>query len=378
LDGRIDPVAKRSPSNLEDFPTYEANLREEAKWKWAEDRERYRDVKPFPDKRCPEILDFCPDCGSSEWKRVVYGSLTEEGVEAARRGEFVRGGCVMGDARRYCTACFNWWPTKPDMSEPGGTPEAIQRHIAESRADYARLSALADLPPDPEEPRIERAWARIDGSVRFLARFGNHTDLVTKSVEYARLGGAPVYSTWLSWCSYDEHSKLSALAEVAALRFERTHQPERHNLYNNWDIVQAHWRERDRNWDEESYRRERIKEDRKKLSDLLKLARSAPEKLPKVVAVRSFERERKFLVRFAWGVAWVQRYRFSLEPPHYYCYIRAPFQWRGRPAQRRRIPSLQKILPVPPRCSWNFPSSPGTSGRACSDAQGAHCCRQLD
>jgi hypothetical protein len=207
------------------------------------------------------------------------------------------------------------------MSRPGGTPEAIQRHIAETRADYARLSGLADLAPDPEEPRIERAWTRIDGSVRFLVRFGNHTDIVTKSVEYARLGGAPVYSTWIPWCSYDEHSKLSTLAKVAALRFERTHQPERHNLYNNWDIVQAHWRERDRNWDEESYRRESIKEDRKKLSELLKLARSAPEKLPKVVSVRSFEREKKFLVRFAWGVVWVERYRFSLiEPLHYYCY----------------------------------------------------------
>ncbi len=305
------------PVTWEDFPTYEANLREEAKRKWAEDRERFRDIRLFPDEHFPAISDSCPDCGSSEWKRVVYGSLTEEGVEAAKRGEFVRGGCVMGDARRYCTACFNEWPTKPDVSKPRTTAEAIE----ESRIKYARLSVRAELAPDPEEPVVERAWARIDGSVRFLVRFGNDRMSVTKHVEYCRLGGTPWYAVWhLSWASHEEYSKISALAEVAAVRFERKHEPETHNLYNNWEIVQAHRRERDRDWDEESYRRECIKEDRKKLSELLKLARSAPEKLPKVVNVRSFERETRFLVRFAWGVVWVQRYRFPLiEPPHYYC-----------------------------------------------------------
>jgi hypothetical protein len=118
------------PVTWEDFPTYEANLREEAKRNSAEDRERDRGVTLFSDSRFPAISDSCPDCGSSEWKRIVYGSLTAEGVEAAKRGEFVRGGCVMGDASRYCTACFNRWPTKPGMNRPGGTPEAIQRHIA--------------------------------------------------------------------------------------------------------------------------------------------------------------------------------------------------------------------------------------------------------
>ena len=306
------------PVPWEDFPAYEANLREEAKRQWAEDRERHRGVSLFSGERFPKISDSCPDCGSSEWKPIVYGSLTEEGVEAARRGEFVRGGSIMGDASRYCTACFNDWPTKPDMSLPRSSPEAI----AESRVKYAMVSSRAELPVDPEEPVVERAWARIDGSVRFLVRFGNRTQIVTKSVRYARLGGAPTYSTGsLSWVSHEDYSKISDLAKVAALRFERTHQPDRHNLYNNWDIVQAHRRERDRNWDEESYRRERITEDRKKLSELLKLARSAPEQLPKVVNVHSLEREKKFLVRFAWGVVWVQRYRSPLSgPPSYYCY----------------------------------------------------------
>lgn len=142
----------------------------------------------------------------------------------------------------------------------------------------------AELAPDPEEPVVERAWARIDGSVRFLVRFGNDRMSVTKHVEYCRLGGAPWYAVWhLSWASHEEYSKVSALAEVAAVRFERKHEPETYNLYNNWDIVQAHRREGNQSWDEESYQRERIKEDRKKLSDRLKLARSAPEKLPKVL-----------------------------------------------------------------------------------------------
>ncbi len=345
------------PVPWEDFPTYEANLREEAKRKLGEDREVYRGVKLFPDERFPKISDSCPDCGSSEWKRIVYGSLTEEGVEAAKRGEFVRGGCVMGDASRYCTACFNRWPTKPDMSRPGGTPEAIQRHIEESRAEYARLSALAELPPHPEEPRVERAWARIDGSVRFLVRFGNCTDIVAKDLQYARLGGAPTYSAWpLFWCSYDERARLSTLAEVAALRFERTYQRERHNLYNNWDIVQAHRRERDQNWEKESYRRESIKEDRKKLSELLKLARSAPEKLPKVVSVRSFEREKKFLVRFAWGVVWVERHRFSLiEPLHYYCYSGSLSVERS-PCAKAEDPELAEDLACAAAMLAEFPT----------------------
>ena len=345
------------PVTWEDFPTYEANRREEAKRKWAEDREHDRSVALFPDRRFPAISDLCPDCGSAEWKRIVYGSLTEEGVEAAKSGEFVRGGCVMGDASRYCTACFNRWPTKPDMSRPGGAPEAIQRHIAASRAEYARLSALAELPPHPEEPRVERAWARIDGSVQFLVRFGNSTDIVTKDVQYARLRGAPTYSAWpLSWCSYDERARLSTLAEVAALRFERTYQPERHTLYNNWDIVQAHRRERDQNWDEESYRRESIKEDRKKLSELLKLARSAPEKLPKVVSVRSFEREKRFLVRFAWGVVWVQQYRFSpIEPPHYNCYS-GTLSLETPPCAKAEDPELAEDLACAAAMLAEFPT----------------------
>jgi hypothetical protein len=68
--------------------------------------------------------------------------------------------------------------------------------------------------------------------------FGEHKGGVTKSLKYARLGGAANYETpWFSWLPYAERDKTSTLAKVAALRFERTHEPERHNLYNDWDKV---------------------------------------------------------------------------------------------------------------------------------------------
>ena len=108
------------------------------------------------------------------------------------------------------------------------------------------------------------------------------------------------------------------LAAVAALRFERTHEPERHNLYNDWDKVQAHEREFDRDSGNESFRREWTAEKRKKLSELLKLARTIPERLPSVIGVRSFEIYKNFLVRFPWGVVAVESRRLSLlEPVEY-------------------------------------------------------------
>jgi hypothetical protein len=49
------------------------------------------------------------------------------------------------------------------------------------------------MPVDPEGPRVERAWARIDGSVEFLLSFGEIKARINKTVEYARMGGAPEY-----------------------------------------------------------------------------------------------------------------------------------------------------------------------------------------
>jgi hypothetical protein len=144
------------PVTWQDFPAYEATVREEAKRQLAEDRVRKRSTPVFSDGRFPKISDSCPDCGSSEWKPIVYGNLTQEGRQSARDGEFVWGGSIMEEARRHCTTCLNDWPAKPNVSKPRYTPEAA----AESRIRYAKICVQAELPPHPEEPVIERAWAR--------------------------------------------------------------------------------------------------------------------------------------------------------------------------------------------------------------------------
>ena len=318
------------PARWADIFTYRNKLEQEEVRKRADERERrraagldpYCNVKLVPDDFHPKISDTCPDCGSSDWKPIAYGLLTEDGMEDARRGHFVAGGCTLRDAQRYCLTCFNEWPTKPDMNKPAGRPDWIQRQIVETRSTYDRLSALADEPPGPEEPQVEHAWARIDGSVAFLVSFGGKKGRLVKSLEYARLGGAPAYEAinLLGVCGPEgDYGKLHTLAAVAAIRYERAHQPERHNLHNNWDIVQAHRRARDRAWDDESYRRERAREDRQELSRLLKLARSAPEKLPRVFNVRSNVFPKSYRVRFPWGVVWVESYTEPLEVPHYDC-----------------------------------------------------------
>lgn len=336
LEELIEWLESRRFESWADFFIYQNNLKQENLRKRAEEvqkradeRERrraagldpYFDFKLVPDDFHPKISDACPDCGSSDWKPIAYGLPTEDTQEDARRGDVVLGGCMLGDAKRYCVSCFNSWPTKPDVSKPSGRPEWIQQQIAESHAEYAHLSALADSPPALEEPRVERAWGRIDGSVRFLVSFGDNKTIVTKNLEYPRLGGAPTYDAgFLSWCTYDESRRLSTLAAVAALRFERTHEPERHNLYDDWDKVQAHERKLSRLYDEYPFERQWIKERRKKLTELLKLARAVPKRLPGVIGVHSFEAYKNFLVRFSWGVVAVESRRLSLlEPVEYRC-----------------------------------------------------------
>lgn len=198
------------------------------------------------------------------------------------------------------------------MSKPDGSREWIERQIAQTRSEYARLSVLAGQPPSSEEPPVERAWARIDGSIEFLVAFGEGKVRDTKTLEYSRLGGGPSYESSISSLPYEDYAKTSTLAKVATVRFERTHAPETHNLYNDWDKVQAHRRESDRRWDENQYRRQCVKENRETLSKLLKLARGAPKELPTVFSIRSSGSQKDFHVRFPWGTVWVQKSQFSL------------------------------------------------------------------
>jgi len=125
------------------------------------------------------------------------------------------------------------------MSKPEGIPEWIQRQIADTRSQFASPSALAERAPSTEEPQVERAWARTDGRVEFLLSFGGgKTARVTKTLEYARLCGGPTYQVSMHSVPYEDYAKTRTLVDVAAVRFERTHEPEKHNVYIDWDKVQ--------------------------------------------------------------------------------------------------------------------------------------------
>jgi hypothetical protein len=66
--------------------------------------------------------EACPFCGKHLIVPVLYGSPSTEGLEAARRGEIVLGGCgsFFDDPNWFCRACDNWfdWRVvyKPDRS----------------------------------------------------------------------------------------------------------------------------------------------------------------------------------------------------------------------------------------------------------------------
>jgi hypothetical protein len=191
----------------------------------------------------PSISAACPDCGSSDTKPIVYGLPTKEAEREARLGHFVLGGCVLDYPQYFCPMCFNRWPRKPKGGTPTGRPEWIEERVAETHSEYAKLSGLADLPPDPEEPQVEGAWGRIDGSVEFLVSLGNKKARITKSLAFVRIGGAPDYQVPPFWYSVMEPNEAPSLGAVAALRFERNHKPETHNLHNEWDKVRSHWQE---------------------------------------------------------------------------------------------------------------------------------------
>ena len=320
---------EKRPVRWNEFFTYRKEMHKEELRKRAEERKRRHDaqgerdfeLKLFPEEFYLKLPDACPDCDSTDWRPIAYGLPTEATREDARLGDFVLGGCVFTDPTRYCVACFNRWPTKPKgRSRRDVIPEWIKRGVVESRSAYARLSELADLTPGPDEPFVERAWARIDGTVRFLVSHGSKKAEVTKAMDYVSLDGAPTYSSSYWMPHNEDDSRASMLAKVAAIRFERSRTPEQNNLYNQWDKVQAHHRALDRMYEQSLQSRQREKEDREKLSRLLKLARAASEKLPAVIGIRSSGGNKTFNVRFSWGDVRIERFRFTLlEPPYYQC-----------------------------------------------------------
>ena len=49
----------------------------------------------------------CPTCGSTDAVPILYGYPTNEAFEASERGEFVLGGCVVGEESPdfECSGC---------------------------------------------------------------------------------------------------------------------------------------------------------------------------------------------------------------------------------------------------------------------------------
>jgi hypothetical protein len=218
-----------------EFFEYRKMARQEQALMRAEERKRRRTAelgsdrneKIFPDEFYVQISDVCPDCGSADWRPVAYGLPSEDMMADAELGEIVLGGCMVEEASRFCRACFNKWPSQPDESKPLVDPQYIAREIAESRSIYSSLSELAALPPDPDEPTVEHAWACIDGTVHFLISTGEKRARVIKRVEDARIGGAPTCDSsmlWMANITRESLLRMRTLAEIAAVRFERVAQ----------------------------------------------------------------------------------------------------------------------------------------------------------
>ena len=54
-------------------------------------------------------MPTCPKCGSTNSIPIVYGKPSNEGLEKARRGEIVLGGCIITPncPKHKCKECGN-------------------------------------------------------------------------------------------------------------------------------------------------------------------------------------------------------------------------------------------------------------------------------
>ena len=61
----------------------------------------------------------CPRCGSADAVRILYGLRSTEGMEGAKRGEYVLGGCVIGleSPDFECPGCGGALPWLADDDE---------------------------------------------------------------------------------------------------------------------------------------------------------------------------------------------------------------------------------------------------------------------
>jgi hypothetical protein len=164
----------------------------------------------------------CPDCGSHSILPICYGFPGPEMAEAGKRGEIVLGGCIFAAPSWYCKECFNGWPEDPPPEGLHGQPEWQKKHLAETAAKYASITADAALPPQPDEPAVENYWQRPDGRMIFLVRFPWGKLRIEKQLHLVPLGGTPVYDRTGGWPPMEvDYGKARRQAMLAAIRFER-------------------------------------------------------------------------------------------------------------------------------------------------------------
>ena len=95
-----------------DFVPYREQQISDALWKsWKQEHR----TTPIRRGRSAEKIEHCPKCGSLSVVGIVYGLLSEETMEAKRRGaiDFVQGGCCIplkSGPSRYCRQCKHRWP----------------------------------------------------------------------------------------------------------------------------------------------------------------------------------------------------------------------------------------------------------------------------
>jgi hypothetical protein len=86
-----------------------------------------------------DISQPCPRCGSTDAVEIIYGDPDVELGEAARRGEVVLGGCVIGpESPDYeCRTCHEPlpWVRRDDRLEA----EAHEDHAGEDDDEEAEL-----------------------------------------------------------------------------------------------------------------------------------------------------------------------------------------------------------------------------------------------
>src|SRR5260370_40127343 len=132
--------------------------------------------------------EHCPHCRSHNFAHIVYGLPTEEPAVRAREGEFVLGGCTLGEASWYCRSCGQSWPKErlwPTDEEDlvlrlrrechGKRPDVFLRMVARKLRcwclDFLDRHFLVPLLIRWEHGTISRKLRMKDGSFQYMVRF---------------------------------------------------------------------------------------------------------------------------------------------------------------------------------------------------------------